>query len=376
MTSRQRVRDAIRHRETDRTPIDLGAHFSTGISAFAYRNLRLHLGLEVGKIELIDPVQCLARVGDDILDRFHCDCVLLRPGFSGDNAWTPREPYRFTIPDAMHPEATPDGQWIVRHGNHRMRMPRNGFFFDGDWMSFYDGSAGSPQFEATVQEAHRIRETSDRYLLYMEFPAFFDGSVDGLCDMLTDPETVRERNEAQLQASLRQAEAVIRRMGGVVDGIALNSDLGMQQGPMCSPDVYDDLCAPYLKRFCDFIHAQSDFDIFLHSCGSIRAFLPTLIACGIDVVNPVQISAAGMDPLTLKQQYGDRLSFWGGGCDTQKVLNMENPEQVSAHVRELFRIFKPGGGFVFNQVHNIMGDIRPENIVAMFDTAYEEACRP
>ena len=373
MTSRERVRKAILHQETDRTPIDLGMHFSSGISAFAYHHLRQHLGMGTEHIEMVDPVQCLARVDTDVLERFHCDCVLLRPGFSGNNRWVPRTPYAFSIPDEMHPEQDERGQWIVRNGNGRMRMPRGGFFFDGDWLSFFDGNEASPQFAACVREAERLYKETEYYTMFMEFPAFFDGSMDGLCEMLTDPEDVLEKNERQLQASMKRAAAVMQRMGGWIGGITVNSDLGMQSGPFCNPSVYEDLSAPFLIRFCDFIHANSDYHIFMHSCGSIRPLIPTLIDCGIDVLNPVQISATDMDPGMLKRLYGDRLTFWGGGCDTQTVLNVEGPEGVAENVRQLFRIFQPGGGFVFNQVHNIMGDIPPENVVAMLDTAYEES---
>ncbi len=373
MTSRERVNRTIRREPTDRMPIDLGVHFSTGISAFAYTRLRESLGLPLDQIELVDPVQCLARVETDVLERFHCDCMLLRPRFSGRNRWQPRAPYSFVIPDEMHPVQDERGQWIVTSDKRRMRMPKGGYFFDGDWISFYDGQAESPQFKSTVQEAERIHKETGYYTIYMEFPAFFNGSVDGLCDMLTDPELVHERNEAQLAWSLSHVQAVIENMGEWIGGITVNSDLGMQGGPLCNPAVYEELSAPYLKRFCDFVHANSDYHIFMHSCGSIRPMIPTLIDCGIDILNPVQISAADMDPQTLKDQYGDKLTFWGGGCNTQAVLNMGTPEEVVENVRMLTRIFKPGGGFVFNQVHNIMGDIPVQNIIAMLDTAWEEA---
>ena len=128
---------------------------------------------------------------------------------------------------------------------------------------------------------------------------------------------------------------------------------------------------PYYKRFCEFIHQNSDVKVFMHNCGSIRAYMPMLIDAGIDVINPVQISAAGMDPRELKREFGDKIVFWGGGCDTQNVLGVASPAEVRSHVRELISIFAPGGGFVFNQVHNIMGDVPPENVIAMLDTAYE-----
>jgi uroporphyrinogen decarboxylase len=134
----------------------------------------------------------------------------------------------------------------------------------------------------------------------------------------------------------------------------------------------DDLYAPFVKEFCDYVHQNSDLKIYLYSCCSIKQFIPTLTECGVDIFNPVQISAADMDPTKLKKEFVDRVTFWGGGCNTQSVLNLGTPDDVAANVCELVRIFKPGGEFVFNQVHNIMGDIKPENVVKMLETAYEE----
>ena len=128
---------------------------------------------------------------------------------------------------------------------------------------------------------------------------------------------------------------------------------------------------PYYKRFCDFVHANSDIKVFLHNCGSIKAVIPMLIEAGIDALNPVQISAANMDPQELKDEFGDDICFWGGGCNTQQVLGVGTLKSVADNVRYLMGIFKKNGGFVFNQVHNIMGDVPPQNIVVMLDTAYE-----
>jgi uroporphyrinogen decarboxylase len=369
MTSRQRVINAIEHKPTDRIPIDLGMHFSTGISAFAYWNLREYLGMGTENIEIVDPVQFLARVDNDILERFHCDAILLHPGFTGTHRWKPRGKYEFIIPDTMQPELDNEGNWIVRRNEQRMRMPAGGFFFDGSWPSFTD----SDYFKRVIREAERIYKETDYFTAFMEIGAFFSESVDFLCNMLTDPDIIIEGNKRHLDNSIEYAGKIINSMGEYIQGITLNSDLGMQSGPFCNPAVYEDLCAPFLKKLCSFIHENSDFKIFMHSCGSIKPLIPILIDCGVDAINPVQISANNMDPGELKREFGDRITFWGGGCNTQQVLNIGSPEDVAANVKKLVKIFKPGGGFVFNQVHNIMGDIKPENIVSMLGTAYEES---
>jgi uroporphyrinogen decarboxylase len=172
---------------------------------------------------------------------------------------------------------------------------------------------------------------------------------------------------------LERASKVIKSMGRYIQCIGTGSDLGTQTAPMVNPVIYEELVAPYLKKFCSFIHENSDCKVFMHCCGSIKPFIPILTDCGIDILNPVQISAKNMDPNDLKDNYGNEMTYWGGGCDTQNILNVGSPEDVKENVRNLIKIFKPGTGFVFNQVHNIMGDITPENIVTMFDTAYEES---
>lgn len=369
MNSRQRVIAAIEHKPVDRVPIDLGVHFSTGISAFAYWNLREYLGLSTDNIKIVDPIQFLARVDEDILNRFHCDCLLLNPCFPNLHEWNPRGKYRFQIPGAMQPKLNSDGSWIVERNGEKARMPKGGFFFDGDWPPFNDDGYS----ERREKRAERIFKETDYFTMLMGFWAFFRSSPDFLCDMLTDPESVKETCQKSLDEQIDYMGNVINSMGQFIQAIEVNSDMGMQNGPFCNPAVYAEICAPYLKKFCSFVHQNSDIKIFMHNCGSIKPFIPILIDCGIDVLNPVQISADNMDPGQLKREFGDKIAFWGGGCNTQQILNMGTPKDVEDNVRILMNIFKPNSGFVFNQVHNIMGDIKPENIVAMFDTAYSES---
>ncbi len=158
-----------------------------------------------------------------------------------------------------------------------------------------------------------------------------------------------------------------------IDCVGLNSDLGIQNAPMINPEMYAEFCLPYLKDFCSKVHEWSGMKTFMHSCGSIEPLIPHLIEAGIDILNPVQISAANMEPSVLKEKYGSKICFWGGGCDTQNVLDRADVKGVRANVKQLTDIFKPNGGFVFNQVHNIMGNVPPENIVAMLDAAYENS---
>jgi uroporphyrinogen decarboxylase len=373
LTSRERVLRTINHQPVDRMPIDLGMHYSTGISAFAYWNLREHLGLPTHNIQIPDMCQFLARVDEDVLKRFHCDCMLLNPGWQGEQIWNPRGKYHFRLPATAKPVLREDGSWIFEKNGGRMRMPQGGYFFDGDWLGFDDREEDA-LLAAYAAEAERIYKETAYFTTYIGYHAYFScADLDWQCKMITDPEEILEENERIHQHQIKHVTKVIDKMGAHIQAIAINSDLGSQIGPLCNPALHEELCAPFVKRFCDFVHQNSDLKIFLHCCGSMKPFIPSLIESGVDIINPVQISAANMDPEALKREFGDKMTFWGGGCNTQQILNNGTPEDVRKNVRELVRIFKPGGGFIFNQVHNIMGDVKPENVVAMLDTAYEES---
>jgi uroporphyrinogen decarboxylase len=373
MKSRERVLNSINHKPVDRVPIDLGVHFSTGISAFAYHNLRKFLGLSTDNIKVPDMVQFLARVDEDILEKFHCDCMLLQPGFKGTKKWQPRGGYEFLIAESVNPYMDSKGNWIVERGSQAMRMPKGGFFFDGDWLSVSDYDE-EEKLQRIAAEAERIYKDTDYFTMYMGYYGYFQPTnFDWQCKMLTDPEEIIEEQERVHEAQIKSLGKLINKAGNYIQAIEVNSDLGSQRGPFCRPSLYEELCAPYLKRLCDFVHKNSDMKVFLHCCGSIEPLIPILIDCGVDIINPVQISAENMNPEHLKKQYGDKITFWGGGCNTQQILNLGSPEDVRQNVRELMGAFKPNGGFIFNQVHNIMGDIKPENIVAMFDEAYKNS---
>ena len=371
MTSRERVHRAIEGKPIDRVPIDLGCHFSTGISMFAYQNLRNYLGLPTDAIYVPDMIQCLARVDLDVLDRFHVDTILLNPDFPAYRDWSPRKGFSFRIPATADPKLEPDGSWIIHRNGYRLRMPAGGFFFDGGWPNFFD-CPYDDYLDLFADQAKHIHNTSDRFTMFMELPALF-GDMDFLCRMYTDPDQVHDEQKRTLEEQLVKAEKIIARMDGFVDALALNSDMGTQQGPMCAPALYEEFVYPYLKQLCSYIKSHSHMKLFHHTCGSIKPLIPYLIDAGIDAINPVQISAANMEPEILKAEFGDRLCFWGGGCNTQQILNNGSPADVRENVKFLMTCLKPNGRFVFSQVHNIMGDIKSENIVAMLDTAYENS---
>lgn len=373
LKSRERVLKVINHQETDRVPIDMGMHLSTGISAFAYWNLREHLGLPVEMVDVPDINQFLARVEEDVLKRFHCDCKMLYPKWPDPYAWNPRGKYKFNIPAKANPQLRGDGSWRFTNGEMSSILPANGFFFDDDWLDFFEGIDNF--IDANAREAEIIYKETDYFTTYLgPFNGYFhNDDADWLCRMITDPTEIYEESDKISKLELIKAGKVCNKLGKYVQGIALNIDLGTQRGLICRPSLYEDLWAPFIKRFCDFIHQNSDMKVFLHCCGSIKPIIPLFIQSGIDILNPVQIAADDMNPVDLKREFGDRITFWGGGCDTQHVLPMGAIEEIQEHVRNQINIFKHGGGYVFNSVHNIMGDIGPEKIVALYDTAYEES---
>jgi len=376
LTSRERVIRALNRQPVDRYPIDLGSHMSTGISAFAYWNLRKHLGLSTDSIWIPDLVQMLAYVDEDILARFHIDCILLEPRWPDTWRWNPRGEYVFDAPVTFRPRQTADGQWLASQGQQTMRMPAGGFFFDGDWLSDWGEVDEDTALDLYAREAERIyKETpyATNFVGYGYgggFGAFF-GGIEACIRMLESPAQVLAEHEARLEAYLRRAGKIIDRFGAYIQMISIADDMGGQDRPLCRPALIEKFSIPYIRRFCDFIHRNSDIKVFMHNCGSIKPLIPMFIDSGVDVLNPVQISAGNMDPAQLKAEFGDRLVFWGGGCDTQHLLPAASPAAVRENVRRLAGIFGAGGGFVFNPVHNVMGDVPPENIAAMLEAAYE-----
>ena len=379
MTSRERVICAINHEPVDRIPIDLGSHMSTGISMFAYWNLREHLGLSTDDIWIPDMVQGLAYVDEDILERFHCDCILLEPPYSRTWRWNPRGKYTFTIPEAVNPRQSDNGDWIISKDGASMRMPAGGHFFDGSWLNDWGEGSEDDRIALYAKEAERIYKETDYatnlvgYSHGLGLASFFAGSIDEAIRAFDQPEKVHEDREAALTDSIRRMGKIIDTIGPYIQLVTMADDMGGQNGLVCNPAYVEEFSMRYYKRFCDFVHANSDIKIFLHNCGSIKPLIPMLIDSGIDVLNPVQISAHDMDPQELEDEFGDEICFWGGGCDTQDVLGVGTPDDVADNVRTLVGAFKKESGFVFNQVHNIMGNVPPENIVAMLDTAYEES---
>jgi uroporphyrinogen decarboxylase len=401
---------SIRHREPDRVPVDLGGTPSSGISAIAYYSLKRHLGLRDGHTRVYDVVQQLAQPEDEILDRYAVDVIDVGRAFNTrDEDW-----YDVALPQGIpvqfpswfRPARRSDGvlDAFAPDGARIATMPVGATFFDQTCFPYLDGypsdyrdlpqamarvhwaalahspwdHAGEPDFwEQLRRKAIELRRASDRALMVVagcnlfEWGTFLRRLDNFLVDLLLDPVEVERLLDALVEQHLATLEKVCQAVGDVADILRFGDDLGTDQGPFMSPETYRRLFKPRHTILCRYVKQHSRMYTFLHSCGSIYKLLPDLVEAGYDIINPVQINVRDMEPARLKKEFGRDITFWGGGADTRHVLNQRPPAEVKEHVKRLLDIFAPGGGFVFNTVHNILPDVPPENVVAMFEAVEE-----
>jgi uroporphyrinogen decarboxylase len=234
--------------------------------------------------------------------------------------------------------------------------------------------ASDENFWATLRaKAIALRQSSDRAIMIVagcnlfEWGTFLRRIDNFLMDLAAEPDNVRRLLDALMQRHLAMLEKLCDAVGDVVNIIRFGDDLGMDSGPFMSPNTYRELFKPHHTALCDYVHKHSRMHTFLHSCGGIYPLIGDLIEAGFEILNPVQTNCVGMDPRTLKKDFGEAITFWGGAADTRHVLNRQTPRQVADHVTERLELFAPGGGFVINTVHNILPDVPPENVVAMFE---------
>jgi uroporphyrinogen decarboxylase len=407
LSSRERVLAALNHQEPERIPIDLSGHRSSGIAAMAYARLREYLGLPKKPLRVYDPVQQLAIVDEDILQRFRVDTIELGSAFAlEDKYWT-----EWMLPDGtpcLMPEwARPErenGDWVLRSKSSQRviaRMPAGVWYFEQVHFPFLEHEDLS-QVEAELGEcmwsaiasppgpitagadgesilregARRLRRQTDRAIIglfggnLLELGQWFYRNDNFLMLLASEPARAHQFLDKLMEIHLRNLERFLRTVGNHIDIILFGDDLGMQSGPQVSPAMYREFFKPRERMMWQLVKNRAPhLKIQLHCCGGVRELLPDLIDAGLDAINPVQITCRGMEPAGLKRDFGDRLTFWGGACDTRDVLISGKPAQVREHVRRHVEIWRPGGGFVFQQVHNILADVPPANVVAMYDAA-------
>jgi len=378
MTPRERVLRALRQEAPDRVPIDLGGN-QTGIHKNAYRKFIRYLGWDE-EMEIMDAVQQLARPSERVLERFRVDTryVSARPASSwkggivkaerGGRIWhdlTDEFGVRWSMPDdeplymdiTLHPLA-----------GATVREVRDYPWPKGDDPSRF---AGLRERALSLRKETPYAVVSGISGVVYETCWYLRGLERWFQDLLASPEFCEAMLDQTLEFWLDWFRLFLDEAGDVVDVIMIGDDLAGQHGPLFNPAVYRRLVKPRHQRLVEFIRSRTEAKIWYHTCGSCAAFIPDLLENGIDILNPVQTSAASMNPVELKSRFGRDLVFWGGGCDSQRVLPRGTPSEVAAEVRRNLEAFMPGGGYVFSGIHNIQGEVPPENIIALFDAAFE-----
>ncbi len=405
MTRRERVLAAIAHKEPDRVPVDLGGMRSSGIAAIAYGRLKAHMGICTGKTRVYDVVQQLAQPEPEILDFAGADVVDL------GRAWLtePSDWKDWVLPDGAPAELPSyvnfeplDGGWVVRSSDGTIigAMPAGAFYLSQQCfpLNNWDGEPGILRTLAQLMEkvtwaalptapfhkpltlshlaeikrkAQHLHHTTDYAIMagfggnLLEWGEYLCRFDQFLIDLVEDRRKAETLLDALLEMHLTNLDKFLDAVEGCVEIVQMGDDLGTQLATVISPRTYREIFKPREKVLFERIRRRG-LHVFLHSCGSIVDILPDLIEIGVEIINPVQTSARGMEPAELKRRFGKDLTFWGGGCDTQHVLADAAPDEVARHVRERIQTLAPGGGFVFCQVHNILPNVSPENIAAMY----------
>jgi uroporphyrinogen decarboxylase len=407
MTSRERVLAALNFQEPDRVPIDLSGHRSSGISAVVYPKLRRFLGLPQRPVKVYDMIQQLAVVDEDVLDFFGVDTIEMGRGFlmnEGDWVdWELPDGTPCLIPGYVNPEKRGEDWYVLAENGTTLGVQKKGcLYFEqthfplmergiaGDdfsdledvlplstWTGVPHPGAHLPLDEAGLGEmadkARRLRASTDRAVVGLfggnmfEIPQFLYRIDNYLLALHLHPGDVERLSRRLCEIHLGNLEKWLGAVGPFIDIIVFGDDLGGQQGPLLSPEAYRRFIKPYHKELWTRAKELADVKVMLHCCGGVRELLDDLIEAGLDAINPVQFNCRGMDTAELKEAYGGRLTFWGGGCDTRDILPNAAPAEVTDHVRAQTGLLKPGGGFVFQQVHNILANVPSANIKAMLE---------
>ena len=398
MNSRERFFTALKHQEPDRVPIDLNSTATTGIAAIAYNTLKRHLRHADTDTQIYDLYQQLAVVEPFILETFGVDFlpILRAPeGFDPTQPawkpWTLPDGSPACVPDGFNPVQDDQGDLLIfdPDGHITHRMPQGGFYFDTVYYPLAEATSVAeieayrlPEISADelawmAAQARELAQNNEKVLVLrskariLEVGQSLRGWERFMMDLLVEPKLAEALLEKALEHHLANLAAMFDVLGDTIDVVMVADDLGGQNGPLLSPRLYRQKIKPYHRKMFELIKQRTGRPIFLHCCGGIYPLIPDLIEIGVDILNPVQFTAQGMDAARLKREFGRDLVFWGGGVDTQHILPNGTPEEVRQHVRSQIEIMAPEGGFVFNPVHNIQANVPPQNIVAMYAAAQE-----
>lgn len=417
MNSRERVQAALNHQQPDLVPLDLGGSAVTGMNVTSVYLLRqaLHLDPPGTPVKVVEPYQMLGEISPDLMDALGVDVVGLGSprnmfGFRNENwkPWTTFDGTPVLVPEAFNTDPEPNGDiFMYPEGDRSVppsaKMPAGGFYFDSitrqdpiddtkldpaDNLEEF-GPISEEDLAYFAAEADRLYTQTDKAIL-----ASFGGTAFGDIALVPGPwlkhpkgirdvaewymSTVSRRDyvwnvfEKQCEIGLENLARIYQCVGNKVTAVFVTgTDFGTQTGPFISPKTYRSLYKPFHQQVNNWIHQNTQWKTFIHSCGSVAALIPDFIEAGFDILNPVQTSAVGMEAERLKARFGDQVTFWGGGIDTQQTLPFGTPAEIRQQVRERMQIFGKGGGFVFNAIHNIQAGTPAENLVALYDAVRE-----
>ena len=414
MTSRERVKMALEHKQPDRIPVDFGATGVTGMHVTCVAQLREYYGLEKRPVKVNEPYQMLGEVDEELQEAIGIDVVPLNSrknmfGFANDNWKEFRLPWgqEVLVPGDFNVTKDSNGDLLIYPEGDTSappsgRMPVGGYFFDtivrqqpidDDKLNPEDnleefGPIADDDLEYYQSQLPDLAKTNRAVIggiggtglgdiafvpaPFLKYPRGIRDVEEWYISTVMRRDYIHKIFEKQVEYALGNLKKFYQAVGDELDVCFIcGTDFGTQDSSFCSVVTFRELWAPYYKQMNDWIHKNTPWKTFKHSCGSVKKFIPEFIECGFDILNPVQCSAKGMDPQTLKSKYGDHLVFWGGGVDTQSTLPFGKPEEVRAEVLQRCEIFSENGGFVFNTVHNIQANTPLENIIAMIEAVKE-----
>jgi hypothetical protein len=412
LTSRERVKLALDHSEPDRVPVDLGSTLVSGIHASTYSKLKKTLGIREGAVRVYEPFQMLAEVEEPVRQALGVDILGIGPkdtifGYPNED-WKPFRLFDGTevlVSRHFVYDILPDGSLVQYPRGDRSfppsgRMPRDGYYFDVitrqppidedllDPKQWVDETYGL----LSDEDLRHLEETSSHYYdntEYALFGNFGGGSFGDLAIIagphIPNPSGIRDQEEwyishitrknylhdifsLQMEIEMNNLKMYHQAVGNRIEVIEINgNDFGSQNGPLIAPEIYRELYKPFHKTMNEWVHKHTPWKTFFHNCGSLTGFLEEFREAGVDILNPVQTSARGNDPVYLKKEFGSDFVFWGGAVDAQHILPFATQEEVRLEVKKNVKTLMPGGGFVFNNVHNIQAEIPVENVLALFE---------
>jgi uroporphyrinogen decarboxylase len=378
MNSRERLIKTLEHKEPDRIPIDLGGSIVTSITKNAYIALKRYLDMEVGEVKIYDYVQQLPYIDEALLKRLDIDVRMVAT--------------LYAVSESQEIYEEDNYYYFYDRWGSKLRMPKkNGHYFD--WVDF-------PIKETSIENLNNYKwpEPDSRdYILRLKErvkdlykntnyalvgTAIFGGGVfeqparimrmeDFLSSLISNVKFADKVMEKIKDLYIENCSRYLEEIGNYIQVFVYWNDIATQSSFLISPEMYRKLVKPKDKEIIDAIKSKTKAKIFYHSCGAVKELIPDLIDIGVDILNPVQVSAKGMDTKILKKEFGKYITFWGGGCDTQHVLPYGSTKEVKEEVKKRINDLAPGGGFVFNAVHNIQDDVPPQNILSMFEALEE-----